>query len=245
MQALRLGKPRSASYHVAMAKEILDLDGDGARVLYALADGRGFTTREVAYRARLAPEAAGKWLADFDGRGWLRTYVHGPHRYFAIGDEVTRGALERRLAEADGPLPSLRRLTPRIAPGLRAGRTCYGHLAGVLGVAVTEALLRHGHLLAGDDAFELTDTGRRFLEDRLGVALGAARRSGPAFARRCLDRTQRRPHLGGALGRGLAERCFEAGWIQQTEGRGVRVTPEGRLAFAARLGLELPEAVLL
>jgi hypothetical protein len=245
MQAARLGKLRWAIYHVSMQKEILDLDGDGTRVLCALADGRGFTAREVAYRARLAPEAASRWLADFDAQGWLRTYAHGPHRYFAIGDEVTGGLLESRLAETDGPFPNLRRLTPRIAAGLRAGRTCYGHLAGVLGVAVTEALLRQGHLVAADDSFDLTDTGRAFLEDRLGVALGASRRSGPAFARRCLDRTQRRPHLGGALGRGLAERCFEAGWMRRTEGRGVRVTSEGRVAFAAHLGLELPEAVLL
>jgi hypothetical protein len=118
-------------------------------------------------------------------------------------------------------------------------------LAGVLGLAVTEALTDLGHLVLEDDAFALTEPGRAFLQDGLGVDIVVSRQGGPAFARRCLDRTQRRPHLGGSLGRALAARCFEAGWLKRTEGRGVRATAVGQAAFAERLGLMLPESVLL
>jgi hypothetical protein len=245
MQGVRLGKSPPSFYDTRMRTLDRDLDDDGARVLSALLDGRGFTAREVAYRARVDRDSADQWLAEFEERGWLRGYAHGPHHYLALGDGVVVPDLEAGLAARGSVVPEPRRLRPQIASELRDGRTCYGHLAGVLGLAVTEALTDLGHLVLEDDAFALTEPGRAFLHDVLGVDIEVSRQDGPTFARRCLDRTQRRPHLGGSLGRALAARCFEAGWLKRTEGRGVRATATGQAAFAERLGLSLPESVLL
>ena len=114
-------------------------------------------------------------------------------------------------------------------PELRAARTCYDHLAGRLGMAVTDALSQDG---------SLTPEGEQRLE-ALGIDLGSLRAGGRVFLRPCLDWTERRPHLAGALGAAIAARLFELGWIERTdETRAVRLTGAGaeglRRSFAVR-----------
>jgi hypothetical protein len=126
---------------------------------------------------------------------------------------------------------------------LRSGRTCYDHLAGQLGVAITESLVAQRLLIHGVGNFDITPAGvRRFTA--VGIAVGAARRARRGFALECLDWSERRVHLGGALGAALCSHAFALGWIKRAEsGRAVIVTEEGRRGLLESLGCSISEAV--
>lgn len=126
---------------------------------------------------------------------------------------------------------------PRVAPDVRAARTCYDHLAGVLGVALTEELVNTNVLALSDQGYGLTVEGARRLV-RFGIDLDALRHRRRPLTRRCLDWTERRPHLAGALGAALTRRLFELSWIDRTSStRAVRLTPAGRVGLEATFGL--------
>ena len=118
-------------------------------------------------------------------------------------------------------------------------RTCYDHLAGVVAVALTDALVEHGHIVQSDRDFELTSRGDAFLKS-IGVDVNGARESKRLFARTCLDLTERRPHIAGALGAALLARAFEFGWVERTTGRSLALTDKGQREMSGRLGLTLP-----
>ena len=127
----------------------------------------------------------------------------------------------------------------------RAARTCYDHLAGQLGTAITDALIARRHIRPRGKDFVLATSGRACLAG-LGVDIVAAQGRFRAtetpgrrlFARRCLDWTERRYHLGGALGAALARRCFEAGWLRRPDDdRVIRPTLKGARAFADHFGV--------
>ena len=99
-----------------------------------------------------------------------------------------------------------RRATPRIDPGLRLARTCYDHLAGQLGVGIADRLIAQDVLVLGDEAGELTESGRLWLE-RFGITTAPLGRTRRLFCRPCLDWSERRPHLAGRLGAALCRRC--------------------------------------
>jgi len=111
-------------------------------------------------------------------------------------------------------------------------RTCYDHLAGKLGVAISRALVARGALEPAGDRFELTSAGRGYLAEALGVDVEGALRGKRPLARCCLDWTEREPHLAGALGAALARRCFQAGWVEPCErSRALAVTSAGAAVF--------------
>jgi len=108
------------------------------------------------------------------------------------------------------------------------GRTCYDHLAGRLGVGIADALVAKGHVELDEDGGTVTNAGQIFLH-AFGVAEAPGRRAKRAFCRPCLDWSERRPHLAGALGIAIACRCFELGWLRRIQGsRAVAVTPTGQ-----------------
>ncbi len=114
---------------------------------------------------------------------------------------------------------------------------CYDHMAGVLGVTVADGLIDKGYIVADDTDFTATPTGEAFFAD-LGIDLAALRDTRRHFARRCLDWSERRPHVGGALGAGLADVFLKNGWIaRQTGSRKVTVTATGERALMDRFGL--------
>jgi hypothetical protein len=110
-------------------------------------------------------------------------------------------------------------------------RTCYDHLAGRLGVAIADALVARDAVMLSDDGGEVTAAGAAFLAEGLGIDLAAMSRR-RAFCRPCLDWSERRPHLAGAIGAALAESCFARGWIERIgDSRAVKITPRGRDAL--------------
>ena len=116
---------------------------------------------------------------------------------------------------------------------------CYDHLAGVLGVALVDAMMALGYLEEGDEDFTPTDAGIKFFDD-LGIDVDQLRGTRRHLARRCLDWSERRPHLGGALGAALADQFMDRGWISRVQdSRKINVTIKGKRAFKTRLDLAL------
>jgi DNA-binding transcriptional ArsR family regulator len=216
------------------------LIADPARsaMLLMLMDGRAQPAGVLAEAAGLSPQAASHHLARLLEGGLVRVLAQGRHRYYALADASVAEALEALGALAP-PVKPLEAPRTSKARALRHARSCYDHLAGQLGVALTDRLVAPGLLQAdGDDRYALTDRGRAWFAD-FGVELERMRpgRRGPAG--RCLDWTERRGHLSGPLGAALLRRMFELGWLERRPGgRALAVTPTGQRELKARLGLD-------
>lgn len=219
------------------------LVGDPARagMLAVLMDGRALTAAELARAANVTPQTASGHLAQLTEAGLLAVARQGRHRYHRLASPEVARMLEGVMAVAAGPPaeavrpPSLR--GPRDA-ALREARTCYDHLAGRLAVAMADALVARGAVELGTDGGAVTPAGEAFLGG-LGIDLAAAqipsRRR--VFCRPCLDWSERRPHIAGALGAALLATCLDRDWLRRIEGgRAVAVTPGGRLALRRAFG---------
>ncbi len=216
---------------------IANLIGEPARakMLSRLLEGPARTAGELAREVGLSPQTVSGHLGQLLEGGLVRVEAQGRHRYYRLaGPDVARAL------EALSLLAPTRAAPVKVPSPLRFARTCYDHLAGRLGVDLADALEQRGYLEASEETWALTPAGEHFLE-RLGVEAGPLSRGRRAFARRCLDWSERRAHVGGALGAALAERLFALRWIaRRTEGRGVRLTVEGRRGFDRELGLSWP-----
>lgn len=217
------------------------LIGDPARaaMLSVLMDGRALTATELAYFAGVTPQTASSHLAKLQAAKLLRVEVHGRHRYYCLAGTAVAEAVEAMMVLAAHRVPPRR---PPVAPlqADRLARTCYDHLAGTLGVSLATAMVENNYLVPEKNDFRLTATGERFMVE-MGVAVAQARNKRRAFARQCLDWSERRPHLAGALGAAFAARCFELRWVRHSpEGRALVITPKGRKACVANFGVEVP-----
>jgi DNA-binding transcriptional ArsR family regulator len=222
--------------------EIASLMGDVARahMLAALMDGRALTALELALTARVTPQTASSHLAKLREANLLAMEKQGRHRYFRLSSQRVAEALESVLTLAgDGP-PRHRPVT-RIDAEMRTARTCYDHVAGLLGVGVTDSLVSRGMIAIEDDAGEVTAAGVTFLE-RLCVDLTPRAKSRRIFCRPCLDWSERRPHLAGHVGAALCAHFIGADWVRRTrESRALQITPLGREKFAEVFGVRLEE----
>ncbi|WP_374310446.1 ArsR/SmtB family transcription factor [Dongia sp.] len=222
--------------------EIASLVGDPARanMLAALMDGRALTATELAYVAGVGASTASAHLAKLEAAHLLSVVKQGRHRYFRLASPLVSRMLEgiMTFAAIDAP----QRFQPRTTndAAMRLARTCYDHLAGRLGVALADALVARGHVVLGEDAGEVTPSGRAALAD-LGIAPAAlGHKHARVFCRPCLDWSERRPHLAGAIGAALASHCFEQHWIEHIrDSRAVRITPAGRLGLGKSFGIDL------
>ena len=207
--------------------------GDPARaeIVSALNAGRALPAGELARRAGVAPSTASEHLARLVDGGLLAVETTGRHRYFRIASDDVAHAIEALSVLAQPRAPrNLREAS--IGDALAAARTCYDHLAGTLGVAVTDALLRERALDDQAGSFVLGPRVEEVLLP-LGVDPSTLPSRRPAV-RRCIDWSERRPHLAGALGAAICVRAREQGWIEPLPGsRAVKVTAAGRKAFAS------------
>lgn len=222
------------------------LVGDPARasMLVALMDGRALTAGELAYFAHVSPPTASAHLAKLVEAQILAVTAQGRHRYFRLASPAVARMIES-ISVVSGMAGPPGRYRPRSArdEALCLARTCYDHLAGRLGVAITDALVARGYVVLDEDGGLVTDIGIAML-DRLGLDMAALqRRRGRSFCRPCLDWSERRPHLAGAVGAALATRLFAAGWIERLrDSRAVRITPAGRAGLQATFGIDLTVA---
>ncbi|MEO7392429.1 MAG: winged helix-turn-helix domain-containing protein [Ramlibacter sp.] len=210
-------------------------DARRIRMLALLMEGRALTAKELALGAGVEPATATSHLKRLVDDGLLESTAQGRHKYFRFANEQVAQLVE-----------SLMRVAPRrlAAPQdsgtepIRAARYCYDHLAGSLGTGLLELMLRKGWIEnEGSDAkqLRLTDKGEKQLAS-LGMDIDASRARRRQFACRCLDWSERKDHLGGALGAAIADYFKAQRWIErQKHSRVVRITPQGNDALE-RLG---------
>lgn len=209
-----------------------------AAILTVLLDGRFHSASELAYMARIKPQTASFHLAKLIDANVVAVEKQGRHRYFAIGDQEVARVMESLLSIAPPvTVKSLRQSSQDKA--LRYARTCYDHLAGNVGVQLTHALLNSGILLEEEDRYTVTEHGEKFFAD-FGVDLNEAATKRRLFSHQCLDWSERRRHLAGALGNALLERVLELDWVRRLPGtRAVQVTNKGKAGFEEVFSLDL------
>jgi DNA-binding transcriptional ArsR family regulator len=213
--------------------EIAALVGNPARanVLVALMGGRALTASELAVAANVSPQTTSGHLASLTEGGLLIREKQGRHVYFRLASSLVGHMLEGIMDLSADRKPD--RLPKwRGSDGLRAARTCYDHLAGKLGVALSDTLIARKDILLADDGGQVTRQGARFFGE-FGIDLAGGGRQKRVFCRPCLDWSERRPHLAGFVGAALAKRCFDLQWIALApSSRAVSITPAGREGYS-------------
>ena len=204
-----------------------------ANMLSALLDGRALTATELAFHAGVTPQTASSHLAKLSDAKLIVAHQQGRHRYYKLAGPAVADALEPLSGlVAHRPLPQ--RHPSKELKRLRDSRLCYDHLAGRLGVALADSLIRQAAIAPEGSDFRVTAAGESLLAG-LGIELEGLRAKRRAFARQCLDWSERRPHVGGALGAAIAEQLLKRKWIaRERRGRRVWVTKAGRPEIAAR-----------
>jgi DNA-binding transcriptional ArsR family regulator len=205
-------------------------DNSRATMCMALLDGLAWTVSELAHAARVAPSTASEHVRTLTEAGFVRSLKQGRHRYIRLADQQVAELIERLANHATPEPPRGLRASIR-ARRLGEARTCYDHLAGRLGVALRTGMLKQ-NLISTRDGLAVTQQGRNTLTD-LGVALPNSRRP---LLRDCLDWTERREHLAGALPAAILDRALTAGWLTRDPHRAITITDNAWPALE-RLGI--------
>lgn len=206
-----------------------------ARMLYCLLDGHARTSTELALVAEVSPSTASVHLAHLKDRGLVRVLAQGKHRYYSLDGKHTATALEALMVAAVGRDNCFISNTPQ---RLRAARTCYDHLAGTIAVALHDRLADLGWLTT-TPSYDVTAAGVRALAD-LGINVEETRALRRRFAYACVDWSERRPHIGGALGAALLKLALKRKWVSQDlDSRALRVSRIGHRDLQLRFGLRL------
>ncbi len=202
-----------------------------ARMLYCLLDGHARTATELAIVGGVSPSTASVHLDRLKTEHLVKAVVQGKHRYFSLQGPEVAAALESLSVLAGG---SRNQFVPNTPNRLRAARTCYDHIAGTLGVSLHDRIHALGWLSAD---YTPTARGTKAFAD-LGIDLDAARSLRRRFAYACLDWSERRPHIAGALGAALLNMALRRRWIEQDlDSRALGITPAGRREMLNRFGL--------
>ncbi|MFD8706163.1 ArsR/SmtB family transcription factor [Kitasatospora sp. NPDC059648] len=227
----------------------------------ALLDGRAWTAGELARSAGVAPSTASEHLSRLIAGGLLAEARQGRHRYVRLASTAVATVIEDLavFAQATAEAAAPGHTAPTGSTPARAGRseprnlreatrqsaeararTCYDHLAGRLGVAVADALLDRG-LVADRAGLAVTERGHSWLAAQsIELPPRAGRPGGRPVVRSCLDWTERRSHLGGALGAALCRTALDRAWVERIgSGRALKVTPDGCRALRELLGVEV------
>ncbi|HKV51304.1 MAG TPA: helix-turn-helix transcriptional regulator [Gemmatimonadaceae bacterium] len=211
-----------------------------ASMLYCLVDGRARTSTELALVAGVSPSTASVHLHKLEAEHLAKVQVQGKHRYYSLDGPEVADVLEALSVLAGGARGEF---VPNTPDHLRAARSCYDHMAGVLGVAIHDRLTELGWIThqhgAAADAYDVTPTGAAALAS-LGVDVDAARRLRRRFAFACLDWSERRAHVGGAIGAALLGLALAKKWVaRDRQSRALVITALGHRHLERDLGVRL------
>jgi len=207
-----------------------------ARMLYSLMDNHARTSTELAVIAEVSPATASVHLNRLKNQRLVRVLVQGKHRYYSLADVHVADVLESLSVLAGEPK---RKFVSNTPGRLRGARTCYDHIAGVLGVALHDRLFAMGWLAVepGAATYDVTAKGSRAFS-QFGIDLESARALRRRFAFPCLDWSERRAHLGGALGAAVLGLALNRNWVQRDlDSRALRLTAKGRRAMEKEFGI--------
>jgi DNA-binding transcriptional ArsR family regulator len=209
-----------------------------SRMLYCLVDGRPRTSTELSVVAEVSPSTASVHLNRLAATRLVSVSNQGKHRFYSLAGPDVAGTLEALSVLAGGA----RDQSAPSAPGrLRAARTCYDHIAGILGISLHDRFKFLGWLADCNGAYDLTSRGANALE-ALGIDIESTRKLRRRFACPCLDWSERQPHIGGGLGAVLLTVALRRKWVfQDLDSRALEVTKVGRREMLAWFGLHILE----
>ncbi len=209
--------------------EVAVLLGEPARVtmLWNLLDGQARPAGELAFLSNVSPQSASLHLGKLVNAGMLKVANQGRHRYYTIANPQIAHVIESM--ETLIPSAAKSKPLPRSQmPDFRMARTCYDHLAGKLAVDIVGAMLTNGLVSLGKKDFVISKTGSNWFSE-FGIDIDVLKRERRAFARQCLDWSERQYHLAGSLGSAFLKQLIARKWIvPESTGRSVRVTLDGR-----------------
>lgn len=210
-----------------------------ARMLYCLLDGHARTSTELAIVGEVSPSTASVHLARLKEQKLVKVLSQGKHRYYSLEGESVARALEALTVVAGG---TRQKFVPGTPPHLRSARTCYDHMAGLLAVTLRDRFEKLKWLSSDSveaDAYDLTEEGRKALA-ALGIDVDAVRSLRRRFAYACVDWSERRPHIGGALGYAILQFALKQKWlVQDLDSRALTLTGLGRHQMHMRFGLKI------
>lgn len=214
---------------------IAALIGDPARanMLEALMDGRALTVTELAGAAGITVQTASSHLAQLDAARLVTAHKQGRHRYFRLSGSDVSHTLEALMGLAQRTGAKRVQTGPRDV-ALRVARVCYDHLAGERGIELLEGARTRG-LIDGDTDLTVTLQGRRFFGE-FGIDMAAIEHGRRPLCRACLDWSERRSHLAGALGAALLDAMIGKGWVRRQDGRVLTFSKAGHSAFRETFG---------
>ncbi|WP_152395611.1 ArsR/SmtB family transcription factor [Paenibacillus guangzhouensis] len=223
---------------------ITSLIGDPTRaaMLDALMGGHALPAGELAYIARVTPQTASSHLSKLMKGNLIAVEQHGRHRYYRLASQEVAELME--MISAMSPPVQIRSLRQsQEMEKVRHARTCYDHLAGKLGVALTQALIAKGYVaIRSETEFDITEQGDEHFQS-IGLDLTTMKVNRRSFAKRCLDWSERVHHIGGFLGAVITKHLFELKWIVRMDSgsRAVRLTEEGRAKLHALYGITIED----
>ena len=204
-----------------------------AEMLAALMGGRALTATELANCAGITKQTGSSHLRRLLDAGLITVRSQGRHRYFGIANEDVAHLLEQMIGVAD---KTARLRTGPKEPALRKARVCYDHLAGEIAVDIYDRLLRNELICFVGESLTLTAEGARWMA-RFGIDVERLRSQRRALCRACLDWSERRNHLAGALGAAFLERLLERGWVRrERNSRLITIRPAGEIGLKRVLG---------
>ena len=204
-----------------------------ARILCSLLDGHARTATELSVVAEVSPSTASAHLSRLEEQ-LLVQLAQGKHRYYQLASQEVAAALEALLVVAGLPRQQFKSTTP---DRLRNARTCYDHMAGNVAVKLHDHFAAQGWLAQGAEGYDLSARGEQQFA-QLGLDVPALRKLRRRFACPCLDWSERKPHLGGALGAALLQLALKRGWVEQDlDSRALQVPAKGQRQMLAAFGL--------
>lgn len=213
-------------------------DSTRAAMLAGLLSGQALTAGELALLAGVSPQNASGHLNKLLSGKLVRSECYGRYRYYSLHNANVAQVLEG-LAGLSSSAPAFESKKSRLLTEISFARSCYDHLAGKLAIGITSSLLQRRFLAESDRDFVVTTAGGRFF-DALAIDLDEVSASRRALARKCMDWTERRPHIAGALGAALLARFKDLKWIAGIrDSRALRVTIEGQRHLREHFAIEL------
>lgn len=219
--------------------EMAALIGDKtrAKILWSLLDGRAYTSTELAIFADISKQSCSNHLLKLVNGGILKVEKQGRHRYYRFSDDKIATVIES-IAYLLPPKDASQENKVAVK-GIKYARTCYDHFAGKVGVEITRAMVDMEIIVRKEDQFSITKNGNDWF-DNLGIDLNLLRNKKRKFAFPCLDWSERKFHIGGALGAGFLNFMLENDWIRRIQhSRVITITSKGRSELKKNLNLEV------
>ena len=221
-------------------KQIATLIGDPTRatIMWTLLEGKAFTATELAITVSTSPQNISMHLTKLVQANLLVVESQGRHKYYRFARKEIAYAIEAMISLVPPSISTQKTKTEKVSD-IKHCRTCYDHLAGKVGVALTDSLLQQQLLIDTSGGFEISPEGEKWFTE-FGIPLTVLKQQKRSFLRPCLDWSERRPHIAGSLATALLDKMLHEDWLRKTtDSRALIVTAKGKKEFQSRLGVTI------